>query len=409
MEEAPETESLWTDDSGVFYIRINTAGVITWSFANGTTTTAPGADGRPAAGPSIIMDKSAYQATIAGSGYSVGDFLNHYVTADPASGAIVAHFWINATTEAKLTTAPTSANISPVSAIVSGGATSANQTSQITQETAINTVLGVKTDARSALTDGTSISSMSVWKQISFSMQALVAVFAAGLNPNSRAAAAASSPAVLSNEDFAALGALTEVAPTTDIASSGLNGRLQRIAQRITSLIALLPAALGAGGGLKVDGSGTALPVSGAFWQATQPVSGAFWQATQPISNSGAFPTQAAMETSQISNAGTGLTPKFAIISASTSGSNNSIVALVTGKKIRVLAWDLKVNAAVNFKWQSNQSTDKTGLYYCNGQGDGVARAFCPVGYFETVAGEPLTLNLSGATAVGGVLTYIEV
>ncbi len=34
-----------------------------------------------------------------------------------------------------------------------------------------------------------------------------------------------------------------------------------------------LPAALGLGGGIKVDGSGTALPVSGTFWQATQPVS----------------------------------------------------------------------------------------------------------------------------------------
>lgn len=40
------------------------------------------------------------------------------------------------------------------------------------------------------------------------------------------------------------LGSLTEVAPATDTASSGLNGRLQRIAQRLTSLIALLPAAL---------------------------------------------------------------------------------------------------------------------------------------------------------------------
>jgi hypothetical protein len=58
------------------------------------------------------------------------------------------------------------------------------------------------------------------------------------------------------------LGAVTEAAPATDTASSGLNGRLQRIAQRITSLIALLPSALGSGGGLKIDGSGTVLPVS---------------------------------------------------------------------------------------------------------------------------------------------------
>ncbi|HEU4805183.1 MAG TPA: hypothetical protein VFS91_05150 [Nitrobacter sp.] len=40
-------------------------------------------------------------------------------------------------------------------------------------------------------------------------------------------------------------GAINETAPSTDTAVSGLNGRLQRIAQRLTSLIALLPASLG--------------------------------------------------------------------------------------------------------------------------------------------------------------------
>jgi hypothetical protein len=41
------------------------------------------------------------------------------------------------------------------------------------------------------------------------------------------------------------LGDLIETAPSTDTASSGLNGRLQRIAQRISSLIALFPTSLG--------------------------------------------------------------------------------------------------------------------------------------------------------------------
>ena len=49
----------------------------------------------------------------------------------------------------------------------------------------------------------------------------------------------------------AGIGALTEGAPADDTASSGLNGRLQRVAQRLTSLIALLPAAFTAGGGVK--------------------------------------------------------------------------------------------------------------------------------------------------------------
>jgi hypothetical protein len=43
----------------------------------------------------------------------------------------------------------------------------------------------------------------------------------------------------------AALGLTNETAPASDTAASGLNGRLQRIAQRITSLMALLPASLG--------------------------------------------------------------------------------------------------------------------------------------------------------------------
>jgi len=81
------------------------------------------------------------------------------------------------------------------------------------------------------------------------------------------------------------IGAVTETAPATDTASSGLNGRLQRIAQRLTSLIALLPAALGAGGGLKVDGSGTALPIS----VASIP--------SHDVTNAGTFATQATLQT----------------------------------------------------------------------------------------------------------------
>lgn len=50
-----------------------------------------------------------------------------------------------------------------------------------------------------------------------------------------------------------AIGSLTETAPGTDTASSGLNGRLQRVAQRLSSLIALIPASLTGGGNFKVS------------------------------------------------------------------------------------------------------------------------------------------------------------
>jgi hypothetical protein len=47
-----------------------------------------------------------------------------------------------------------------------------------------------------------------------------------------------------SAEDAAAIGSVTETAPASDTASSGLNGRLQRIAQRLTSILTALGAAL---------------------------------------------------------------------------------------------------------------------------------------------------------------------
>jgi hypothetical protein len=102
------------------------------------------------------------------------------------------------------------------------------------------------------------------------------------------------------------------------------------------------------------------------------------------------------------------LTPKFAAISASGSG-NNTLVAAVTGKKIRVLAMALVANAAVNAKLQSSAGgTDLTGLFYLAANG-GFVLPYNPVGWCETVAAALLNLNLSGAVAVGGCLMYVEV
>lgn len=63
----------------------------------------------------------------------------------------------------------------------------------------------------------------------------------AGTNLNTSALALDTTMSTTNTE----IGGLTETAPVSDTASSGLNGRLQRIAQRLTSMIALLPASLG--------------------------------------------------------------------------------------------------------------------------------------------------------------------
>lgn len=117
----------------------------------------------------------------------------------------------------------------------------------------------------------------------------------------------------------------------------------------------------------------------------------------------------ASSETSTVYDGTTALTPKFAPIAASSSG-NNTLVAAVTGKKIRVLAYNLMGNGAVNAKFQSGAGgTDLTGLKYIAAAGSGICAPFNPVGWFETASNTLLNLNLSGAVAVGGELVYVEV
>lgn len=100
-------------------------------------------------------------------------------------------------------------------------------------------------------------------------------------------------------------------------------------------------------------------------------------------------------------------TIKRAAIVASSSG-DNVLVAAVSGAKIRVLAMEISASGAVNGKLQSN-TTDLTGLHYFAAAGDVWLLPYIPGGWCETVAGEKLDLNLSGAVAVGGSLIYAEV
>lgn len=126
------------------------------------------------------------------------------------------------------------------------------------------------------------------------------------------------------------------------------------------------------------------------------------------VSNASPLPVKAALDSASIYVGNTALTPKYAVIAASTSG-NNTIVAAVTSKKIRVLAVAFMSNGTVNAKFQSGAGgTDISGLFYTVAN-TGAALNFNPAGWFETAAGALLNLNLSAAIAVGGVLTYVEV
>ena len=121
--------------------------------------------------------------------------------------------------------------------------------------------------------------------------------------------------------------------------------------------------------------------------------------ATDVISNN--TPATVAQDTTQLRNGGTALTVKYASISTSASG-DTTVVAAVTGKRIKVIDYVLTRASTVNMKWRSG-TTDITGLLYSS-----PIPGFNPVGHFRTAVGELLAINLSAAVGVGGHITYVE-
>lgn len=158
----------------------------------------------------------------------------------------------------------------PVSGTVAvtgaGDATAANQTTEITRLTSILGQLDVALSTRlsesdfdtkigsltetAPLTDIASSGLNGRLQRIAQRITSLIALLPASLGQKAKAAALAVTLA--SDEDLLAyLGIVTETAPVTDTASSGLNGRLQRIAQRLTTLLAVFPTTLAVNSGNK--------------------------------------------------------------------------------------------------------------------------------------------------------------
>lgn len=132
--------------------------------------------------------------------------------------------------------------------------------------------------------------------------------------------------------------------------------------------------------------------------------------------NVGAQPARAAttdtitakLATDAIQNGTTALTPKFAKIDCATSG-DNTILAAVSAKKIRVLSYLINSAGAVNAKFQSGASgTDLMGAAAIVANSN-LSASFSPVGHFETAVTTLLNLNLSAAIQISGHIAYVEV
>ncbi len=101
---------------------------------------------------------------------------------------------------------------------------------------------------------------------------------------------------------------------------------------------------------------------------------------------------------------------KFASISAASSGSNE-IVAAVTGKRIKVLAYTVIAAGDVSITWRSASTAISGAMSIAqNGGAAPAAGASGPLGFvplLQTESGEALNLNLSSAVQVSGHLTYV--
>lgn len=92
-----------------------------------------------------------------------------------------------------------------------------------------------------------------------------------------------------------------------------------------------------------------------------------------------------------------------------TSSGDNTLVAAVTGKKIRVLSLFLTAAAAAAIRFESATSgTALTGVIAL-AQATPFVLPYNPLGWFETNAGELLNAEMTTSNAVDGALQYIEV
>ncbi len=99
---------------------------------------------------------------------------------------------------------------------------------------------------------------------------------------------------------------------------------------------------------------------------------------------------------------------QFAIIDGAASG-DNTLVAAVSGKKIRVLSLFGVASGAVVVRFESGASgTALTGQMNVGANGN-VTMPFNPEGWFETVAAALLNMELGGAVSFDGCLTYVLV
>lgn len=116
----------------------------------------------------------------------------------------------------------------------------------------------------------------------------------------------------------------------------------------------------------------------------------------------------AALQTDAIMNGQTALTPKYFSETVTANDTDEELVALVSSKKIRVLALAVQCGGtATDITFESSTTTRKHKVPA--GVNGGQVLPFNPVGWFETASGESLTVTTGAGSSVEISGTYVEV
>jgi len=199
-------------------------------------------------------------------------------------------------------------------------------------------------------------------------------------------------------------GTLDSTAGIPGDASNGLDVDVTRVQGSVTVVSATASS-------MKVDASGVAVPVTDNSGSLTvdapvgTPVYVRLSDGSAALTTfSGALLT--GFNSDSRTASGDTYTVKWSAINATASG-DTTVVAAVTGKKIRVVNLMLTTSAAISIAWKSGANTLISGMAFAANGGINGERLF---GYFmETNATEALIINLSAAANVRGSLSYIEV
>lgn len=99
---------------------------------------------------------------------------------------------------------------------------------------------------------------------------------------------------------------------------------------------------------------------------------------------------------------------QFLAVDVAASG-DNTLVAAVTGKKIRVVAFVLVAAGTVTARFESGAGGTALTGQMSMAVNTQISAPYNPAGWFETAAAALLNLELSGAVSVDGFLAYVTV